>query len=51
MDANNKKLAQLSRKLNRSDKKNAQLEKTIQLLNDQLNQKYAELNDLNQRLN
>lgn len=51
MDANNKKLDQLSKKLNRSDKKNAQLEKTIALLNDQLNQKYTELTYLNERLN
>ena len=51
MEANNKKLKQLSTKLNKSDKRNAQLEKTIALLNDQLNQKYAELNDLNEKLN
>ena len=51
MDANAKKIKQLSHKLNRSDKKNAQLEKTIAMLNEQLNQKYAELTELNQRLN
>jgi len=50
MDANNQKLQQLNKRLNRSDKKNAQLEKTIALLNDQLNQKYTELTDLNERL-
>ncbi|MCD6065801.1 MAG: hypothetical protein K0S33_627 [Bacteroidetes bacterium] len=51
MDANAKKLRQLSSKLKKSDKRNAQLEKTIAMLNDQLNQKYAELTDLNERLN
>jgi chromosome segregation ATPase len=51
MEANKKKLKQLSSKLNKADKRNSQLEKTIAMLNDQLNQKYTELNDLNERLN
>ena len=50
MIANSEKLKQLNSKLNRSDKKNIQLEKTIQLLNNQLIQKYFELTELNERL-
>lgn len=51
MEANNKKLKDLNRRLNRSDKKNAQLQKTIETLTNQLNQKYIELAELNDRLN
>lgn len=51
MDANNKKLKDLNRRLNRSDKKNAQLQKTVETLTNQLNQKYVELAELNDRLN
>lgn len=50
MDANTKKLKQLNTRLDRSDKKNSQLVKTIELLNAQLNQKYSELTDLNNKL-
>lgn len=50
MDANNKKLKQLNKKLDKSDKKNVQLKKTIELLNHQLNEKYAELIALNERI-
>lgn len=51
MDANNKKLKELNRRLSRSDKKNAQLQKTVETLTNQLNQKYIELAELNDRLN
>lgn len=51
MEENNKKLKDLNRRLNRSDKKNAQLQKTIQTLTNQLNQKYVELAELNDKLN
>ncbi|MBA3680285.1 MAG: hypothetical protein H0W73_03720 [Bacteroidetes bacterium] len=50
MDANRKKLADLSKKLKRSNNKNAQLEKTIATLINQLAQKDSELASLNQRL-
>lgn len=51
MDANAKKIRQLSYKIGKSDKRNKQLEQTIAMLNDQLNQKYDELVQLNERLN
>jgi len=51
MDENNKKLRDLNRRLNRSDKKNKQLQKTIETLTNQLNQKYIELAELNDKLN
>lgn len=51
MEQNTQKLKDLTRKLNRSNTKNAKLEKTIALLNEQLTQKYAELAQLNDRLN
>ncbi|MBL7922366.1 MAG: hypothetical protein JNJ40_18770 [Bacteroidia bacterium] len=50
MDANRKKLAELSKKLKRSNTKNAQLEKTIATLTNQLAVKDQELAALNQRL-
>lgn len=50
MDQNRKKLAELSKKLKRSNNKNVQLEKTIATLTNQLAQKDAELAALNQRL-
>ncbi len=50
MDANNKKLKELSRKLRASNKKNAELEKTIDILNNQLGTKYMELMDMNETL-
>jgi len=50
MDQNRKKLAELSKKLKRSNNKNAQLEKTIATLTNQLAQKDQELAALNQRL-
>ncbi len=50
MEANTKKLQQLNSKLNRSDKKNIHLQKTIELLDKQLNDKYKELTDLNNKL-
>lgn len=51
MEQNTQKLKDLSRKLNRSSTKNLKLEKTIELLNTQLAQKYSELSELNHRLN
>ncbi len=50
MDQNRKKLAELSKKLKRSNNKNAQLEKTIATLTNQLAVKDQELAALNQRL-
>ena len=50
MDINTKKLKQLNTRLDRSDKKNIQLVKTIELLNAQLNQRYSELTELNNKL-
>ena len=50
MDQNRKKLAELSKKLKRSNNKNAQLEKTIATLTNQLAVKDQELASLNQRL-
>ena len=51
MEENTKKLKELNRKLNRSDKRNSELQKTIEFLNQQLSQKYVELAELNERLN
>jgi len=51
MEANNKKLKDLNRRLSRSDKKNSQLQKAVETLTNQLNQKYLELAELNDRLN
>lgn len=51
MDSNSKKIKELNSKLGRSAGKNVKLEKTIQILNNQLAQKYAELAELNQHLN
>lgn len=51
MLANSKSLKQLKSKLHNSTNKNAQLEKTIENLNNQLNLKYFELTDLNEKLN
>ncbi len=51
MEENNKKLKDLNRRLSRTDKKNHQLQKTIETLTNQLNQKYMELAELNDRLN
>jgi len=51
MDANTKALKQLKTKLNSSNTKNVQLEKTVENLNNQLNLKYFELADLNEKLN
>ncbi|MDZ4664572.1 MAG: hypothetical protein SGJ15_06825 [Bacteroidota bacterium] len=51
MDDNSKKLKQLNSKLDRSNKKNGQLIKTIEILKGQLNQKYTELTELNEKLN
>ncbi len=51
MEQNSQKLKDLTRKLNRSSSKNTKLEKTIELLNNQLTQKYAELAELNEHLN
>jgi seryl-tRNA synthetase len=50
MDQTNKKLRTLYSKLKLSDTRNIQLEKTVVLLNNQLNNKYAELAELNERL-
>ncbi|MDP2385017.1 MAG: hypothetical protein Q8M29_01480 [Bacteroidota bacterium] len=50
MEANARKLKQLDGKLVKSDKKNAQLAKTISMLNDQLTQKFEELKAVNERL-
>ena len=50
MLVNTKKIKDLNGKLNRSDKKNAQLEKTIETLNNQLAYKYRELKELNEQL-
>lgn len=50
MDANNKKLKELSKKFRASNKKNAELEKTIDILNNQLSVKYMELMDMNETL-
>ncbi len=50
MVANTKVLKQLKGKLKSSDKKNTQLEKTVETLNNQLNLKYFELTALNQKL-
>jgi DNA repair exonuclease SbcCD ATPase subunit len=50
MEANNKQLKELKRRLNKSDKGNAQLRKTVETLTSQLNQKYTELTQLNERL-
>jgi myosin heavy subunit len=50
MDANNKKLKELSRKFRASNKKNTELEKTIDILNNQLAVKYMELMDMNEDL-
>ncbi len=51
MERNTQKIKDLSWKLNRTDKKNKQLAKTIDFLNSQLTQKYAELTELNKQLN
>lgn len=51
MEVNNKKLKELSRRVDKSDKKNVQLQKTIETLTNQLNQKYVELAELNEKLN
>ena len=51
MERNTQKIKDLSGKLNRTDKKNHQLIKTIDFLNDQLTQKYNELAELNTHLN
>lgn len=50
MDANNKKLKELNRKFRASNKKNTELEKTIDILNNQLAAKYIELMDMNETL-
>ncbi len=50
MDQNRKKLAELNKKLKRSNNKNAQLQKTIETLTFQLAQKDNELAALNKRL-
>ena len=50
MDANNKKVKELRGKFNASNKKNAELEKTILILNNQLTLKYIELINLNETL-
>ena len=51
MDENRKKITELNRKLKNSAGKNANLEKTIATLSDQLNQKNMELEYLNAQLN
>ncbi len=51
MESNSKKIKELNDKLGRSAGKNAKLQKTIEILNNQLNQKYSELAELNNRLN
>lgn len=50
MDENNSKLKELNRKFKASNKKNAELEKTIEILNNQLVVKYMELMDMNEDL-
>lgn len=50
MDSNNKKIKELRGKFNASNKKNAELEKTIDILNNQLTMKYVELINLNEEL-
>ena len=50
MEANAKKLKQLNGKLVKSDKRNAQLAKTIAMLNDQLTHKIEELKAVNAKL-
>lgn len=50
MNTNNKKLKELSKKLRTSDKRNLELEKTIDILNNQLAVKYMELMDMNETL-
>lgn len=50
MEENAKKLKQMNGKLVKSDKRNAQLAKTIAMLNEQLTQKFDELEAVNKRL-
>ncbi|MBP7809137.1 MAG: hypothetical protein KA163_07585 [Bacteroidia bacterium] len=50
MDSNNKKIKELRGKFNASNKKNVELEKTIDILNNQLTMKYVELINLNEEL-
>ena len=50
MDVNNKKIKDLRSKFNTSNKKNTELEKTINILNNQLTMKYIELMNLNEEL-
>jgi hypothetical protein len=50
MDSNNKKIKELRGKFNASNKKNIELEKTIDILNNQLTMKYVELINLNEEL-
>jgi hypothetical protein len=50
MAKNNKKIKELNKKFKDSNKKNGELEKTIDLLNNQLAIKYAELMDMNETL-
>ena len=51
MDKNRKRIAELSRKLKNSSNRNAQLEKTIATMYDQLQQKNVELTMMNEMLN
>ena len=51
MESNSKRIKELNNKLSRTAGKNSKLEKTIQLLNNQLAQKYTELAELNAHLN
>jgi septal ring factor EnvC (AmiA/AmiB activator) len=50
MHSNSLKLKELNDKLKKSNTKNINLEKNIELLNNRLNQKYSELMELNQKL-
>lgn len=50
MTLNTDKLKKLNSSLSKSGKKNSQLAKTIDVLNNQLNQKYIELKELNAKL-
>ncbi len=51
MESNGKKIKELTTKLRRVNGKNSKLEKTIEILNNQLTQKFAELAELNNHLN
>jgi len=51
MQENTKKLAELNGKLKNSDRKNTLLGQTIKTLKSQLDQKYFELDQLNEKLN